>query len=102
MDKHIIQCAALILLVFITFSVFAQQNSISSSPSADTSDNNIQISNEPFTEGNSPTTPTLVMFIALPTFTLLYGVSTWDWGNQKSFHVNHEGFFWRKHQCWWC
>jgi len=93
MDKHIIQCAALILLVFITFSVFAQQNSISSSPSADTSDNNIQISNEPFTEGNSPTTPTLVMFIALPTFTLLYGVSTWDWGNQKSFHVNHEGFF---------
>lgn len=33
------------------------------------------------------------MFIALPAFTLIYGVSTWDWGDQKSFHVNLKGFF---------
>ncbi|MEJ5363222.1 MAG: DUF2279 domain-containing protein [Spirochaetota bacterium] len=44
-------------------------------------------------ESNWPTIPTLAMFVAVPTITILYGMETWDWGEQSNWRWAHEGFF---------
>ncbi|MCX8125139.1 MAG: YfiM family protein [Spirochaetes bacterium] len=45
-------------------------------------------------DGNhKPNLATLAMLIGVPVGTLIYGMATWDWGEEKSFHVRYEGFF---------
>ena len=111
MDKHMTQLVVITLILLFTSFAFAQENGVSSSPSSDIPVNDIQDSNtpvantsdatvnntnttwNPFTKGNGPTTPTLAMFIAVPVITTLYGMETWDWGEQKNPQLADEGFF---------
>jgi len=89
MKKNTIALTASMVVIMVTCSVFAQENT----STAEVVTTNEDASWVPFTEGNWPTTPTLAMFIAVPVAVTIYGTITWDWGSQKNPHFGDEGFF---------
>lgn len=106
MKRHVIQIISILLLLHFTNYAFAKENNIlSQNPgeptdtgivvgqvSNDTRDNTSDAMNQP--NGNNwPTPYTLVAFIGIPIGTLVYGMATWNWGEEDGFHVRHEGFF---------
>lgn len=105
MKRHILQLVSLILSLNVTYSAFAKGNSIlSQNPEGFTDSISVvnEVSNETGTntqdtmaqiDGNNwPTPYTLVVFIGVPVGTLVYGMATWNWGEEDGFHVRHEGF----------
>ena len=104
MKKHIVQLVSLILSINFTYYAFAKEHSILSQNSGGFTDNNVvmsEVSNDTSTNtpdnmtqpngNNWPTPYTLVAFIGVPIGTLVYGMATWNWGEEKGFHVRHEG-----------
>lgn len=104
--KYVKQSVSLILLVFLAYNALSRENTLFAQSQSGTTDKDIivsEVSNDSGTaesdtmsspNGNNwPTTPTLVVFIGVPIGTLVYGMATWNWGEEDGFHVRHEGFF---------
>ncbi len=106
MGRQIIQIISVVLLLNFTNYAFTKENNLLSQNPDELTDTDIVVSqvsddinnntadamNQ--SNGNSRPTPyTLVSFIGIPIGTLVYGMATWNWGEEDGFHVRHEGFF---------
>ncbi len=106
MKKYLLQLVSFILLFCFSYNARARENNSISQNHGIVMDSNIAenglynntSNNTPDNMNktnmdNSPTHYTMVVFIGVPIGTLVYGMATWNWGEEKGFHVRHEGFF---------